>query len=294
MPSSLPDQIDAGVALPESAKAGSLMNELLSDAFSARLTQLAADNAAQYQANAPFPNAFFDNFLPAGVAEAALRDFPEPKQLPWSEFADPNQAKLAFDKVEKLPGSIRDILYFFNSRPMLQFLEKLTGISGLIPDPYYVGGGVHQIKPGGFLKVHADFNRHTALGLDRRLNVLLYLNDNWKEEYGGHFELWNKEMTAPVRKILPLFNRCAMFSTTSTSYHGHPNPLTCPPDRSRKSLAVYYYSNGRPEGEVREGHSTLFKNTDGGSARHIETVKRAIRAITPPILMDVLKKPRRA
>src|ERR1700733_5224249 len=181
------------------------MEELLSEIFVARLKRLAKERAEEYQSTTSYPNMYFDDFLPQDVAESVLRDFPEPKQLKWSEFSDQNQVKLAFDAAEKLPPSIREVLYFFNSRPMLEFLENLTGIRGLIPDPYFVGGGLHQIKPGGFLEVHADFNRHTKLKLDRRLNVLLYLNKDWPEEYGGHFELWNQDMSASVRKILPLF-----------------------------------------------------------------------------------------
>ena len=235
------------------------MNELLSDEFSKKLEVLAKEKADEYKSAQPFPHIFFDNFLPVEAAEAALRDFPQPKELPWQEFKSQNERKLAFDAVEKLPAGDRDVLYFLNSRPMLQFLETLTGIQGVIPDPYFVGGGLHQIKRDGKLEVHADFNRHERFRLDRRINVLIYLNKDWKEEYGGHFELWNLEMTRAEQKILPLFNRCAIFSTTSTSYHGHPTPLACPPDRTRKSLATYYYSNGRPEEEVSEVHSTLFQ-----------------------------------
>jgi Rps23 Pro-64 3,4-dihydroxylase Tpa1-like proline 4-hydroxylase len=270
------------------------MEEIYTADFLDRLKRLGVENAHRYQTNTPFPNIYFDNFLPVGVAKAAVRDFPEPKQLQWTEFADKDQAKLAFDVVENLPSSIREVLYFLNSRPMLQFLETLTGIKGIISDPYYVGGGLHQIKRGGYLEVHADFNRHTRLNLDRRLNVLVYLNEDWHEEYGGHFELWNKEMTEPVRKVLPLFNRCAIFSTTSTSYHGHPIPLACPPGRTRKSIATYYYSNGRPEEEIRDVHDTLFQARQGAeNSFRIGSVKRVIRAITPPIVMEAMARARK-
>ena len=266
------------------------MQELLSDAFASRLLTLARASAEKYATASPFPHIYFDNFLPAQVAEAALLDFPEPKQAKWSEFDGPNEKKLAFDVVEKLPVALRDVLYFLNSRPMLEFLEILTGINGVIPDPYFVGGGLHQIKPGGKLAVHADFNHHTRLNLERRINVLVYLNKDWKEEYGGHFELWNKDMTMAEQKILPLFNRCAIFSTTSTSYHGHPNPLTCPPDRTRKSIATYYYSNGRPEEEARDAHSTLFVRRPGEVEEKPNPVKTAFRAVCPPILLSTIKK----
>src|SRR3984885_3967698 len=266
--------------------------ELFSEAFSKKLESLARENAETYRSGKPFSHIYFDDFLPVGAAEAALRDFPEPKQLDWAEFNRPKERKLAFDQVEKLPRSVREVLYFLNSRPMIQFLETLTGIDGVIPDPYYAGGGLHQIKPGGNLEVHVDFNRHSKLKLDRRINLLIYLNKNWKEEYGGHFELWNRDMSAAEQKILPVFNRCAIFSTTSYSYHGHPNPLSCPPDRTRKSVATYYYSNGRPEEELRDEHSTLFVRRPGEVEETPALVRKVMRAFCPPIVADTYKKMR--
>jgi Rps23 Pro-64 3,4-dihydroxylase Tpa1-like proline 4-hydroxylase len=271
------------------------MKELLSDEFATKLSNLAKEKAEEYQNNKPFPHIYFDNFLPPEAAEAALSEFPEPKQLSWQNFDTHLEKKLAFDVVEKLPDGDRDVLYFLNSRPMVQFLETLTGIEGIIPDPYFLGGGLHQIKPGGKLGVHADFNIHTKLKLDRRLNVLVYLNKDWKEEYGGYLELWNRDMTAAEAKILPLFNRCAIFSTTSTSFHGHPEPLLCPPDRTRKSLATYYYTNGRPEEEVAESHSTSWRMRPGEVEESTPefTFKSVLRAVTPPILVDAYKNLRK-
>jgi Rps23 Pro-64 3,4-dihydroxylase Tpa1-like proline 4-hydroxylase len=265
------------------------MEELFSKEYSGKLESLASQRAADYRTNKPFPHMYFDDFLPASAAEMALHDFPEPKQLSWSEFDNPNERKLAFDQVEYLPPSIRNVLYFLNSRPMLRFLETLTGIPGIIPDPYFTGGGLHQIKRGGKLGVHADFNYHKELKLDRRINVLIYLNKDWEESYGGHFELWNRDMSRAEQKILPIFNRCAIFSTTSYSYHGHPTPLACPPDRTRKSIATYYYSNGRPSEEVNEAHSTLFQQPLGAKPEPKFEINRVIRAITPPVLFDACK-----
>ena len=264
------------------------MEVLFSDGYAKKLETMAKEKVEVYKSGKPFPHIYFDDFLPTEAAEAALKDFPEPKLLPWTEFNQPTQRKLAFESVERLPSPLRSVLYFLNSRPMLKFLETLTGINGVISDPYYAGGGLHQIKPGGNLEVHADFNYHPRLKLDRRINVLIYLNKDWKEEYGGHFELWNTEMTAAERKILPLFNRCLIFSTTSTSYQGHPTPLSCPPDRTRKSLATYYYSVGRPEEEISDVHSTLFQHRPG-SVTHT-SLKDIVRAVTPPILVSAAKK----
>ena len=270
------------------------MEELYSEDFRKKLESLAKEKAEEYLSNKPFPHIYVDNFLPLEAAEAALQDFPEPKQLAWSKFDTGKERKLAFDEVERLPRRLREVLYFLNSRPMLQFLEVLTGIQHVIADPYFVGGGLHQIKRGGNLEVHADFNYHTKLKLDRRINLLIYLNKDWKEEYGGHFELWNREMTQADQKILPVFNRCAVFSTTSFSYHGHPTPLACPPDRTRKSMAIYYYTNGRPEEEVGEAHSTLFQQRPGTEIPPAQVaVKDFLRAVTPPIIVDAVKKIRK-
>ncbi|MGH2611796.1 MAG: 2OG-Fe(II) oxygenase, partial [Rhabdochlamydiaceae bacterium] len=105
------------------------------------------------------------------------------------------------------------------------------------------------------------------IGLDRRINVLVYLNKSWKDEYGGHFELWDRDMKNCVNKVPPTYNTMAIFSTTDFSYHGHPDPLQCPQDMSRKSLALYYYSNGRPAEEISlEKHTTLFQQRTDNKA----------------------------
>ena len=234
----------------------------------ARLDHLALTNARDYQRAQPFPFVVFDGFLPLEAARRALRDFPQPKAIDWFDRSDEHsQRKLGFTNVDLLPASLKGILDFFNSKPFLQFLERLTGIDGLIPDPYYMGGGLHQIQPGGKLDIHVDFNRHPKLRLDRRLNLLLFLNEDWREEYGGHLELWNRDMSAVAEKILPVFNRCVIFNTTEWSYHGHPDPLNCPPDRTRKSIAIYHYTNGRPEEEQAAPHLTLWQ-------RRPDTVER--------------------
>jgi len=133
----------------------------------------------------------------------------------------------------------------------------------LIADPYQYGGGLHATSVGGKLAVHADYNRHPTLRLDRRLNLLLYLNEGWSNDNGGQLELWNHLMTECVLSTLPLFNRTVIFSTTKTSYHGQPEPIHGPEEMQRKSIALYYFTNGRPEegqdlNSPSEEHSTLW------------------------------------
>src|SRR5918995_6168013 len=210
----------------------------------------------QYASADPFPHIVIDGLFDDADLERVLADFPRPEEMRWMRFESPLEKKLGFYHEDSvLAPAVRAFLDAMNGFEMLLFLEGLTGIDGLIPDPYFGGGGLHQIEPGGFLKVHADFNVHPKLKLDRRLNVLIYLNKDWQESYGGSLELWDREMNHAVVSILPIFNRFVVFATTDYSYHGHPEPLACPPGRMRRSLALYYYTNGRPESERSTAHS---------------------------------------
>lgn len=210
----------------------------------------------------PFPHIVLDGLFPGEALDQILAVFPAAEDKQWQRFDSKLEKKLG--NLGQLLGAHEAIVEFLlamNAPPMLDFLERLTGIDGLIPDPYFGGGGLHQIVRGGFLKVHADFNWHPKLKLDRRLNVLVYLNKGWKEEYGGHLELWDRDVKRVEKSILPVFNRTVVFSTTDTSFHGHPSPLRCPESMTRKSISLYYYSNGRPEEERSAPHDTLFRAT---------------------------------
>jgi Rps23 Pro-64 3,4-dihydroxylase Tpa1-like proline 4-hydroxylase len=228
-----------------------------------RVVNLRYDPAAlapQYAAAEPFPHIVLDGLFDDAALDAVLRDFPTPDAMrSWLNFDSPREKKLGFfHERSTVSDTIRRFLDAMNGFETLLFLEKLTGIGGLIPDPYFAGGGPHQIEPGGYLKVHADFNVHPKLRLDRRLNMLVYLNRDWREEWGGHLELWDASLSAPRQRILPVFNRTVIFSTTDTSYHGHPHPLTSPPGVTRKSVSFYYYTAGRPEEERSAPHDTIF------------------------------------
>ncbi len=215
----------------------------------------------------PFPHVVIDNVLPREVLDQVLLELPGPED--WANHADWNNAnrtdavKLSIPNDWDLGPSTRQLLNQFNSAVFVHFLERLTGIEGLLPDPYYFGGGLHQIERGGFLKIHADFNVHHRLRVDRRLNALLYLNEGWQDEWGGHLELWDAPMEHAVERIAPIFNRLVVFATTDVSFHGHPDPLTCPEGVRRRSLALYYYTNGRPDHEQSPPHSTLHQVRPG-------------------------------
>jgi 2OG-Fe(II) oxygenase superfamily len=274
--------------------ASNVLDQLFAEEFLKELDRRAEELAPQYLANKPFPYIYFDDFLPHSIADLALDTFPDPEKIDWIRHRGVDQhKKLAFDNAEFLPPPLRDILFFLNSRPMLLFLEKLTGIQNIFGDPYYNGGGLHQIKPGGSLEVHADYSYHPKLKVDRRINVLVYLNKDWKEEYGGHFELWNRELTHAEARILPIFNRCAIFSTTSHSYHGHPTPLACPPDRTRKSIATYYFSNGRPAEDETTQHPVAFVRRAGHKEPLGARLKMTAHKLVPPLFVETYRKLRK-
>jgi hypothetical protein len=262
-----------------------------------RLDALAERLRSDYASASPFPHVVIDDLLPPRVLCDVLEEFPGPREVDWQRFQTQAERKLATNVESNMRAATRHLLAQFNSSAVCGFLEKLTGIGGVIPDPHFVGGGLHQIERNGFLKVHADFNWYERLRLDRRINLLLYLNEDWREEYGGHLELWDRNMERCVQRILPIFNRCVIFNTTSDAYHGHPDPLTCPEGRARRSLALYYYTRGRPEEERRGVHSTLFQARAGSEdprGRELWTARDLIKQLTPPIVVDMGRNLRRA
>lgn len=250
----------------------SAMQTLTAPAFRFDVEPLAALGERLHDAYAaarPFPHVVIDDFLPPDAAALALEEFPPPESpiwLDWHNRAPQFQPKkLGIGHVSRLGSHvpfIQQLLLAFNAYPIINFLEKLTGIQGLVPDPHYVGGGLHQILPGGRLAIHSDFSLHPQLKLYRRINLLLYLNHDWRDEYGGHLELWERAMKQPTLSIAPIFNRCVVFNTDRYSYHGHPDPLTTPEGVTRKSIALYYYSAAPKEGEA-EDRETLWQARPG-------------------------------
>lgn len=241
--------------------------KILSQKFR-NLDQLALQMQDKYINAKPFPHIELQNFFDDSFLNEVLHEFPNLNSIHESEkYKNKNEVKLSYNKYENFPEKIKNLFDFLNSKIFLLFLQNITGIKeNLLSDPYLMGGGLHEIKKGGVLKIHTDFNRHPFFNLDRRINVLIYLNKSWDKKYGGQLELWDKKMEKCEEKILPIFNNMVIFSTTDFSNHGHPDPLNCPENISRKSLALYYFSSGRPESEVINKNiknRTFFKSRTG-------------------------------
>lgn len=170
--------------------------------------------------------------------------------------------KLALTRFEGLPKT-GEMFRAFQSPQMLRFLSDITGIEDLENDPTLFGGGVHRIATGGRLGIHCDFNIHPGIHKYRRLNVLLYLNKDWKPSYNGEFEFWTADMQERAKTVPPIFNRMVIFRITDTAFHGHPVPWMGPVGCERLSLALYYYTEDRPEEEKGPFHWALWQKRYG-------------------------------
>lgn len=202
-----------------------------------------ADQASTYQSAHPYPYGQFENFLEPWAAEQAMNAFPKVKDAGWIHYIHVNEKKHGLNKMDLIPDFLQEVIKTLNSEAFVSSLSKLTGIDGLRPDPSLEGGGLHQTQKGGFLNIHADFTVHPhKRNWRRRVNVLVYLNENWEPEYKGDLELWTRDMKACAQKISPVFNRCVIFNTDEDSYHGLPDPIACPEDMTRKSIALYYFT----------------------------------------------------
>ena len=290
VPSFMPPFVDTPM-LPVSTREGLYLDPLKARELGARL-------ANQYASADPFPHVVLDNFLPADLADAILTNFPTAAKSTDVIYKD---RLFEHQKRQVLPEQCGDysrrVFSFFNSSAILAFLEGLSGIDGLISDPYFEGGGFHEISKGGRLGIHADFRIQRKLRLNRRLNLLLYLNRNWQEAYGGHLEMWDRSMKRKIHSIAPLFNRCVIFNTDKDSFHGHPDPLCTPENLTRKSLALYYYTASEKVYEETPGHGTVFAARPEDSPYAKRTAMRLkLRTVFswPELLPPILYRPLRA
>lgn len=210
--------------------------------FASLTTDLDA-KAAQYAAAGPFPHVVIDGVLTTEAFERAAGEFPAIRDPFWKGYLHVNETKYANTQPDTWGEALSSVAQAFVSPEFVAYLEKLTGISGLLPDWTMDGGGLHQTLRGGHLNIHADFStHHTNVSWARRVNILLYLNAEWEAEWGGQLELWDKDMSAVQDRVTPKGNRMLVFTTSGDSFHGHPDPLACPEGVARRSMALYYFT----------------------------------------------------
>ncbi|HUB02819.1 MAG TPA: 2OG-Fe(II) oxygenase [Terriglobales bacterium] len=197
----------------------------------------------QFRTSKPYPHLHLKEFLEPEIAADMSCEFPGLETDAWTRYKHQNENKLGLTKREFFPQLIADVVDELNSPEFVSWLSAVTGIPGLLADDSLEGGGLHQSGRAGFLNVHTDFRtHHYHKNWRRRVNLILYLNPNWDERWGGAIELWDREVRNCVAKVPPLLNNVLIFETNEISYHGFPEPLSCPEGQSRKSLALYYYT----------------------------------------------------
>jgi hypothetical protein len=233
------------------------------EALEERLDALAAD----YRAARPFPHVLLDDALLGTAADAMVREFPAIDEGTWIHYQHVSERKHGRRDREAFGPSLRAAIDTLTSPRFVALLERLTGIPGLHADPTLEGGGLHQLERGGFLELHSDFTVHPLRrGWRRRVNVFVYLNPGWRDEWGGHLQLWDRGLTRCVRKVSPLHNRLVVCETGEDTFHGNPDPLRCPVGVTRKSIALYYYTAAAPGDR---GRPTRYRARPGYGARRI-------------------------
>lgn len=231
--------------------------------FTKDLTEYVKEIKDEFDNNKPFAHIAIKGLFQEDVLRSA-RDEISKTGGSRKGYFDSNQIKELVEGKSLLtssPPNVRKVFTALNSPEFVNFLRQLSNIDDLYADDTFRGGGIHHIPPGGKLGIHVDFSRPKwNVNTFRRCNALLYLNDDWRDEWGGHLELWDDSLRNGgkcITKVKPDFNTLVIFGTKKASWHGHPHPLQCPPNRARQSFAAYYYSN-TPSDDL-DVHSTIFE-----------------------------------
>ena len=220
------------------------------------------DSRQAFHRAQPFRHVVIDQFLADDFCSALLKEFPafDPKQA-LNEMGLIG-AKAVVEKLPQIGPAYRQFDQLIQSPAFLTKIEAITGIPRLLYDPHYFGGGTHENRHGQDLDIHVDFNYHPKTQTHRRLNLIIFLNPEWDASWGGCLELHRDPWGAPeddqVVSVVPLLNRCVIFETTETSWHGFRRIQLADQRLSRRSLAIYFYTAERPAAETAPAHSTVY------------------------------------
>lgn len=235
-----------------------MISKYLSNTIISELDQY----TVKYQASSPYPHIILDDFFDKVTANFLSNNFPKMEDMP-NIFREPMSYKGQLSDIDGKWPKFSEIFNFLQSVDFTNFLSSLTGIPDLLPDPMLAGGGLHQSPKSGFLDIHVDANYHPInKDLHRRVNIIIYLTEDWQTLWGGDLELWDDNDKQPgnkIKTIKPIYNRAVIFNTTRTSWHGV-SPVECPADTTRKSLALYYYTKTRPSHEQYHDSSVIWMN----------------------------------
>lgn len=231
----------------------------------------------------PFPSICIDDILDPHFALEVADSYPSFEQaLCWGRRFDAvnERLKVQVSDPQRFPPPVRRLASALADPLFISTLSEISGIPDLIWDDDFLGGGMHLTAPPGYLDVHVDFNRVESHGIYRRLNLLIYLNREWRDEWGGDVDLWDSKVEVCHARFPPKLNRAVMFATSEISFHGV-RQVTSPPEISRQSFAVYYYTRQAPDAIAEPHHSTLFRaRPEEKRKRYLEMpLEKAIGAV---------------
>lgn len=279
------------MSAPIATQAFAQSSPVLDQAFASllpwnRMESEKAKLAATYAAGTPFPHVVFDNFWDEAVLDRIIAEFPKPGQRDWVDYQTDNETKQTSRGLWGLSPFTQLFLLQVCSPPFLNFLKTVTGFSDLVPDPLYHGGGLHESHRGGWLNIHADWTKHPVLPLTRRLNMIVYLNRDWQADWGGDIELWDPVTKTCGASASPIFNRTLIFPTTSETLHGFPKPLSCPENRTRQSVSLFYWSMDQERLKTAENINFL-------PGQQTTRLKATLRSFVPPIAYTAMSNLRK-
>jgi Rps23 Pro-64 3,4-dihydroxylase Tpa1-like proline 4-hydroxylase len=252
-----------------------------------KLMRLASAKRRPYREAKPFPHTVLDGLLPESLLDRAVAELPD-ATAKWTDYNTVNEVKQVCSDMTAFGPAAETIVHALNSAPFVRFLEELVGIQGLIPDPHLRAAGYMKVPPGGHLGLHYDFATQRELKLDRRINVLLYLNRDWQPEWGGQLELHsNNDVTSRHHQeviIEPILNRMVIFSTPN-ALHGHRRPIACPQGCARLCLSWFYYTAPPVLGWAARERAVSFP----GRFDPIRACTAVANAVTPPLVFNIAR-----
>lgn len=241
--------------------------------------------AKSFQGAEPFPNMYIDDLLDEEFCKTLYDNFPTAEQM-RRHYEGLNEKKSEGSNFDQYHESFTQLREALAQKEFVEVLEKITGIDGLILPDDHRGTGVHQGTDGSFLDIHVDFSVHPVLNLHRRLNLLIFFNKEWKDEYGGALELWDEKVKNLGAEIFPHYNRGAMFATSEISWHGY-DQINLPEGMKRNSFFTYYYTPISEENPVKY-HDTIFKTRPNESKA--KAVKTAAKESTKNFIKGAMRK----
>jgi hypothetical protein len=235
------------------------------EAIEGRVTEL----AGRFRAAEPYPHLVVENLLRPEAIRTLEAEFPRRAGDTWTHYRHYNNNTLGLTRFDALPPAAQAAVGELNSPRFCTLLSAITGFDGLLADEMLEGGGLHMTEAGGFLNLHADFtNHHYHARWQRRCNLIVFVNSDWQDEWGGALELWERDLSRCRVRVPVRSNLAVLFETARDTFHGYPDPLTCPAGATRKSLALYYYT----EEDRVEARSTNYRARPGeGVTRRVLT-----------------------